>query len=186
MTSPRAFQKEKEYTYADYITWDDDVRYELIDGVAYAMAPPSEAHQTVLGELFLQFATYLKGKKCKVLFAPFDVRLNAFKKDTDVFQPDLLVVCDRTKLDGKALLGAPDLAIEVLSPSTAQHDKIKKFNKYLEAGVREYWIVDPVHKIVEVFILEEGRYTLKTYAETDVVTTVVLEDCKINLTDVFS
>ncbi len=147
----------KNYTYADYCAWSDDERWELIDGVAYAMSPgPTTLHQSILGELFAQIHNFLIGHSCKVIPAPFDVRLNADKDDNTVVQPDISVVCDRSKLNEKGCKGAPDLVIEILSPASSSRDKVLKFNKYLEAGVREYWLVDPSDKTVMVFSFEEN------------------------------
>ena len=181
-------EKCQRYTYADYCTWDDDERWELIDGVPYAMSPaPSPAHQTVSSNIHYQLFNFLKGKPCKLFPAPFDVRLNAAGDfDDDVVQPDIVVVCDRSKIDNKGCNGVPDMVIEILSPSTAKHDKVLKFNTYKRAGVREYWIVDPDYKTVQVYILENGRYFIRSYAETDMIPVHVLEGCVISLPDVFT
>jgi len=181
-------QRENErYTYADYCKWDDSERWELIDGVPYAMAPaPTQQHQEISSEIHRQLANFLKGKPCKVFHAPFDVRLNADGKDDTVCQPDLLVVCDSAKLDGKCCNGAPDLVIEILSPSTARLDRMVKFQQYLRAGIPEYWIVDPETKTVQVCILQGGVYVAHMYADTDITQVAVLEGCTISLPDVFA
>jgi len=181
-----ALKYEKKYTYADYESWDDGNRYELTDGKIHMMSPPSQKHQEISGELFVQFHNFLRGKACKVLAAPFAVRLNADKEDDTIFEPDLLVVCDKSKLDGKRCNGAPDLVIEILSPSTASRDRVTKFNKYLQAGVREYWIVDPESKTVSVHILENGKYVVQSYGDTGEITVSVLEGCIISAEDVFA
>ena len=132
------------YTYADYVKWDEDFRCELIDGVVYMMASPSEWHQDVVGDIFSQLKASLKGKKCKPMVAPFDVRLFPRKDDSDgnVVQPDVIVVCDEGKLsDGKACVGAPDVVFEVLSDSTKVMDLRVKKELYKGAGVKEYWVV---------------------------------------------
>ena len=178
--------EDKRYTYADYCSWDDDTRWELIDGIPYAMSAPTQAHQTVGGEIFTQLHNFLKGKPCKVFYAPFDVRLNANEGDDTVVQPDLLVVCDDSKLDGKACVGAPDMVVEILSPSTSRHDKLLKFNAYQRAGVREYWLVDPDSRTLSVYILKDGAYMARAYADTDDVPVEVLDGCEINLPDVFN
>ena len=175
---------QSRYTYADLLRWDDDHRYELIDGELYRMTSPTLAHQEILGELFLQFAAFLKGKPCKVLVAPFDVRLNAEGKDDTVLQPDILVVCDTTKFDVRSCVGAPDLVVEILSPSTSGRDQLLKFHKYLQAGVREYWIVDPDSKTVAVYILENGKYVCNAYGSEDTIPVHVLEGCHIVMRDV--
>jgi Uma2 family endonuclease len=178
---------EQHYTYEDYVSWDDDTRYELVDGVAYAMTSPNLDHQSVSGELHFQLYNFLKGKKCKVFAAPVDLRLEADTRDDVVFQPDLIVVCDKSKIaDGKACKGAPDIIIEITSPSTARRDKILKFNRYLNAGVKEYWIVDPETKSVNVFVLKNGEYVSYAYGDTDILLSHVLKGCKINLSEVFA
>ena len=181
-----ALQIEEYYTYADYCDWSDEERWELIDGVPYSMVPgSSQAHQTVSGSLFYQLYNYLEGKPCKVIAAPFDVRLNASTYDDTVVQPDILVVCDDDKLDGKSCVGAPDLIIEILSPATALKDKTIKFNVYQEAGVREYWIVDPEGKTVSANTLENGRYNDVSYTAADKAPVHVLEGCFVDLEKVF-
>ena len=188
-----ALPAEKErYTFADMQTWDDGERTELIDGEVFLMAPaPAREHQKVSGELFAQLHACLRGKRCEVYAAPFDVRL--FEKNGDspedvdtVVEPDISVVCDPSKLDDIGCKGAPDLVMEILSPSTTRRDKFTKFNLYQRAGVRECWIVDPSDKSVQVFVLEDGRYTAKDFgAAGDTVRVNVLKDCVIDLSEVF-
>ncbi|MDR2572559.1 MAG: Uma2 family endonuclease [Oscillospiraceae bacterium] len=182
----RKYNVPERYTYSDYASWDDENRYELIDGIAYMMSAPTITHQSILGELYLQFATFLKGKKCRVFFAPFDVCLFG-KGDDDytVLQPDLLVVCDETILDEKRCNGAPDLVIEILSPSTSRRDRFIKLNKYLEAGVREFWIVEPEDKGVTVHILENGKYVISAYDNEKTIAVNILEGCNIVLPEIF-
>jgi Uma2 family endonuclease len=178
-------QKNERYTYADYCTWDDGERWELIEGVPYAMSPaPSRRHQSISVEILNQLHTFLKGKPCRVFHAPFDVRLCADEEDDTVVQPDLVVVCDKSKLDDTGCKGAPDLVIEILSPSTARKDKLLKFNEYQRAGVREYWMVDPETKTVQVFVFETG--TVKAYADTDTAPVHILPGCVIHLPDAFA
>jgi Uma2 family endonuclease len=181
--------KEKEYyTYADYLEWDEGERYELIDGEAYMMAPPSRPHQEVSGELFGAIWEFLKGKPCKVYAAPFSVRLYPAEdlSDDTVVEPDLVVICDSSKLDHRSCNGAPDLVVEILSSSTSRHDRIVKFQKYREAGVREYWIVDPEEKSLVVYALKNGEYVASTYEDTDTVQVAVLPGCAIDLKNVFA
>ena len=180
-----AVRKERRYTYADYLEWDDGNRYELIDGEAYLMASPTYIHQRISMNLAGELFSFLKGKPCRVLSAPFDVRLNSDKADDIVVQPDILVVCDKDKLSDKYCAGAPDFVIEILSPSTLGKDRVTKFNAYLNAGVREYWIVDPESKTASVYILENGRYIAHAYDETSSIPVTVLEGCAINLADIF-
>ena len=180
-----ALQEAKRYTYADYCTWDEDERWELIDGVPYAMAAPLVPHQGVLGSIYLQIGNFLRQKKCKVFLAPTSVRLNADTKDNTVVEPDLIVVCDKSKITRKGIVGAPDMIVEILSPSTASHDTIKKFMLYQSANVREYWIVDPETGIAIVNILQDGTYNAKAYDKTSVIPVSVLEGCSVELAEVF-
>ena len=182
--------EEQRYTYADYCTWDDGERWELIDGVPYAMSPaPRPRHQSLVGEIYGQLRDYLKGKpSCKAFIAPFDVRLDAAGEDDTVVQPDITVICDRTKIDDKGCNGAPDLVIEVLSssPDSSRRDRLIKFNLYQRAGVREYWIVDPDTNTVAAHLLENGKYTVAAYGDTGTAPVNVLPGCEINLQDIFA
>ena len=174
------------FTYKDYITWDDEVRYELIDGIAYALAAPSPIHQDVCRELTLIIGNHLKGKKCKLYFAPYDVRLNADTADDIVLQPDIVVICDKTLEDSRGYKGSPSLIVEITSPSTAYIDLFVKFQKYLKAQVPEYWIVEPEKKTINVFTLEADKYNCKVYNKDAILTSQVLEGLLINLSDVFT
>jgi len=173
------------YTYSDYLQWDDDKRRELIDGVPYLMSAPNRMHQEISRNLLVQLVEILKGKPCKVYHAPFDVRLNADTLDNTVVQPDLLIVCDHSKLDKAGCKGAPDMVVEILSPSTSRHDRILKFKTYKKSGIREYWIIDPDTSILDVHILKDGDYIIHPYAAEDTVPVHILEGCKINLSEVF-
>ena len=175
----------RRYTYADYCEWDDDERWELIDGIPYAMAAPLIPHQRVSGKIYYQIHHFLRGKTCEVFHAPTDVRLNADTRDDTVVQPDLLVVCDKSKLDKKGVVGAPDMVVEILSPSSQTHDMVRKYSLYLKSNVREYWLVDPESKTVVVHTLEDGNYVGKSYGETETVPVSVLEGCSIDLAEVF-
>ena len=154
---------EKRYTYADYLQWPDDTRYELIDGEVFRLAPtPLIEHQEVAGEVYCQLRNQLDGKPCRPYIAPVDVRLPR-KDEADaaidtVVQPDVLVVCDPSKIDRRGVRGAPDWLLEVLSPSTAAHDQIAKLRTYERAGVREYWLVHPGDRTLTVYVLETGQY----------------------------
>jgi len=175
----------RKYTFSDYLKWDDDIRYELIDGTPYLMASPTVQHQEILGHLYVQFYNLLKGKKCKVFLAPFDVRLNADTLDNTVVQPDLVVICNDEIMMKTGCVGGPDMAIEILSPSTSRMDRNLKFNKFLQAGVREYWIVDPETKTLAVHILKDEDYILRPYCDDNIVPVHILEGCSINLSEVF-
>jgi len=177
------FQEKHRYTYADYLEWEGPERYELYDGEAFMMSSPSVAHQVLLVELLLDFGNWLRGKPCRVFAAPLDVRLfpKADKSDRTVVQPDLLVVCDEGKLDKGSVNGPPDLVIEIVSPSNTHSELFRKFNYYLEAGVREYWVVDPESRIAHVHIYENGHYISNTYSDNDRIPVTVLEGLEISL-----
>ena len=176
----------KRYTYKDYVKWDTKIRYELINGIPYAMASPSIAHERISRKLFRQLDNFLIGKTCEVFDAPLDVRLNYDSFDDIVVQPDIFVVCDESKLNGKHVKGAPDFIIEILSPSNTLHDTRIKFIQYQKAGVKEYWIVDSLAKTVQVYILKEGKYGKGiVYRDDDIVPVHTLKGCEINLADVF-
>ena len=180
-------KEEEIYTYADLLKWDEDVRAELHDGAFVMMPPPTTKHQGIITELVYQLHGYSKGKKCKVFAAPLGVRLfpKMDRSDDTVFEPDIVVVCDIEKLDERGCNGAPDLAIEIISPSSVKYDRVYKFRKYQKAGVMEYWIVDPETNTVQVCILENDRYLVSVYDECDKVPVSVLEGCEIDLSDVF-
>lgn len=151
------------HTYGDYRQWDDDTRYELIDGVAYAMAPaPTRLHQEVAGEIYRQAANALEGDQCQALIAPLDVRLPRAGEADDrvdtVVQPDVLAVCDPAKLDERGVRGAPDWVVEVLSPATAGHDQIHKRRVYEHHGVAELWLVHPTDRLLTIYRLEGGEH----------------------------
>jgi len=151
------------FTYADYRQWPGDERWELIDGVAYAMAPaPTIAHQSVVLTIAGQIDDALDGTPCRTLIAPVDVLLptadEADDQTTTVVQPDILVICDPAKVTENNIRGAPDWIIEVLSPATARHDHLTKRALYERAGVREYWLVHPVDRLITLYRLKDGRY----------------------------
>lgn len=158
-----ALKDRESHTYGDYLNWPDDVRYELIDGDAYLMSPaPDLPHQDVAGEIYFQTRQALQGKSCRAFIAPVDVRLPKAQEADDsidtVVQPDVLVVCDGNKLDKRGVRGAPDWVVEVLSPSTAGHDQIKKRQLYERHGVREYWLVHPVDQVLTIYSLADGEF----------------------------
>jgi Uma2 family endonuclease len=180
-------RKGIRYTYEDYLSWNDGARYELIDGIAYMMSPaPNRAHQEISGELNRQLSNFLKGKKCKAYAAPFDVRLSGEDDKATVVQPDITVVCDPSKLDKKGCNGAPDMVVEILSPSSSERDTVLKLNQYLKARVREFWIIDPENKVLAVHILNGDAYSTKTYSDAGRVPVRVLEGCEIDLDEVFA
>lgn len=188
-----AEKQDKKFNYGDYLTWEDDERWEIIDGVSYAMTPaPTINHQRISVRLSGYFWEYLKGKTGEVFHAPIDVLLpKADEKDTDVetvVQPDLIIVTDRTKLvDDQAFKGVPDLVIEILSPSTASKDRKIKRDLYQRTGVKEFWIIDPNMKTVEVYRLDgNGKYGLpEVYSAEDTIKVGIFDDLVIDLKQVF-
>ncbi|MDT8439748.1 MAG: Uma2 family endonuclease [Wenzhouxiangellaceae bacterium] len=167
----------QHYTYGDYRRWPEDVRYELIDGIAWLMSPaPGRQHQELVGEIYRQAANALEGKPCRAYVAPFDVRLPKDNEADDaidtVVQPDVLVVCDPDKLDDAGLRGAPDWVVEVLSPSTAAHDQTRKLAAYERAGVPEVWLVHPVDRMLTRYRLADGRYGRPEIQELEGITVV--------------
>ncbi|MBN2887119.1 MAG: Uma2 family endonuclease [Chromatiaceae bacterium] len=157
-------QRDTQYhTYADYLSWPEDVRYELIDGVAWCMAPaPTLDHQELAGGIYRQLGNALQGQSCRPFIAPVDVRLpRADEEDgriDTVVQPDVLVVCDPAKLDRRGVRGAPDLVVEVISPGSASHDHWRKRQVYERAGVPEYWLVHPADRMVTIYRLQDGGF----------------------------
>ena len=183
--------KKESYTFADCLTWPENERIELIDGEAGMMSLPSTVHQKISGELFRQLANFLEGKKCEVFSAPFGVRL--FEKDGDspenvdtMVEPDISVICDRDKLDRHGCKGAPDLIVEILSPSTQRRDRLIKLELYQRAGVREYWLVSPEEQTVQVLLFTNGLLLPRElYKKGDVAKVNVLEGCFLELEKVF-
>ncbi len=159
----RKSENSPHYTYADYLTWSGNERFQLIEGEAFLMAPaPAVRHQTVVMEVASQAHVALKGSPCQVFTAPLDVRLPKADESDDridtVVQPDILVVCDAKKIDERGVRGAPDWVVEVLSPFTAGLDHVKKRRLYEQAGVREYWLIQPMDRILTVYTLVDGQY----------------------------
>lgn len=192
MTLPK-FKGHDRFTYADYLTWNDDQRWELIDGVAFCMSPgPNRLHQKWLGDLFVQFHVYLEDKPCEVYLAPFDVRLpeyaDASNEETiTVVQPDLMVVCDQDKLDDRGIKGAPDLVVEIISPSTAKRDITTKYELYQRHGVKEYWLMYPNDRTLLVYRLaDDGKYAPpEVFGEGDNVPVPLIGDLAIDMGKVF-
>jgi Uma2 family endonuclease len=183
-----ALAKERAYyTYADVLEWDDDVHAEIIDGEIYMMAEPLTIHQDIHRGLFLVIGNFLRGKPCTVYSAPFGVRPEPKwdNSDTTRVQPDITVICYKSKIAERGCHGAPDFIIEILSPSTSSLDLEVKFALYQRIGVREYWIVDPKFRRVSVHLLTKGIYTTTAYDDTESVEVHVLSGCVINLNEVF-
>jgi Uma2 family endonuclease len=180
--------KDEYYTYADYAAWDTDARYELFDGAPRLMSPaPSVLHQEITGALYAAFLSFSKGKPCRALISPIDVRLNADDADDTVLQPDMIVVCDRSKIGTAAIKGAPDLVIEVLSPSSERYDSGAKLDKYLNSGVRECWIVNPEAHTVRVYKSDDGQTeTSQVYGEPETIPVGVVQGLNVSLSGIFA
>lgn len=150
-------KKQGEYTIDDYYKLPEDMRFELIDGVLFYVSAPSTTHQGIVGEIFVELRNYIRKKKgnCVTFGSPVDVHL--LQDNRTMIQPDIFVVCDRDKIIDIRVEGAPDFAVEVLSPSSRKKDSVIKFQKYKEAGVRELWLVDPMKEIVLVYDSTKGE-----------------------------
>jgi Uma2 family endonuclease len=183
---------EGHYTYADYLLWQFQERVELIKGRIFKMSPaPNLAHQRASQSLNFILMSYFRKHRCQVFVAPFDVRLPVKDKkgrNSTVVQPDLFVICDESKLDEQGCNGAPDWAIEILSPGNSRFEMREKFRIYEEAGVREYWIVNPAERNVLQYILNEaGQYSgLAPATEEDQLRPHIFPDLVIDLKEVFS
>ena len=205
---------EERYTYGDYKTWDDEFRWELIDGKAFCMGfgpkprkqkslgatderivgispGPGEVHQSLSAELTAELRAYFKGKECRIYAAPFDVMLQSGDESESavgtVVQPDIMIVCDKSKIQHNGIKGAPDVVFEILSPSTARHDLADKFNLYERAGVKEYVIADPQNRVMIAYRRDEaGRYSVKyVYGTDDVLEFAMFPELKIPLNPIW-
>jgi len=183
---------EGHYTYADYLLWQFQERVELIKGKIFKMSPaPNTSHQTISVNLSRELFVFFHKKSCLAYAAPFDVRLPVKDKkgrQSTVVQPDLCVICDKSKLDEQGCNGAPDWVIEILSPGNSRFEMREKFRVYEEAGVREYWIVNPTERIVLQYILNEaGQYSgLAPAGEEDQLRPHIFPDLVIDLKEVFT
>jgi Uma2 family endonuclease len=184
--------KRDYFTYTDYLTWDDAKRWEIIYGEAYAMNPaPFTKHQAISINLASEFRFYLKGKSCQAFSAPFDVRLTekeaADNEIENVVQPDISVFCDLTKLETRGAKGAPDLVVEILSPSSVKMDYGIKILLYQKFGIKEYWIIDPEMKTIEVYLLDlTGKYMPgQKYEVNERVRVSIFPDLEISLSEIF-
>ncbi|TKK64770.1 Uma2 family endonuclease [Ilyomonas limi] len=179
------------YTYADYLKFKFEERLELFKGHIMKMSAPNTRHQVLVGKLHLKLGNFLEHKKCNVYVSPFDVRLPKWNKIKDeeittVVQPDLCVVCDEQKIDYRGCCGAPDIMVEILSPGNTKMELQNKFDLYEEACVQKYWIVEPQEKVVLIYTLENGRFIgKKPYSEGMLITTNILPDLEINVSDIF-
>ncbi|MDR0219859.1 MAG: Uma2 family endonuclease [Lachnospiraceae bacterium] len=176
-------RKIEYYTIEDIYNLPEGVRAELIEGKLYYMATPALRHQRLLMTLSAEIYNYIKAKKgpCEVLPSAFAVFL--FNDDETYLEPDITVVCDPAKLDEKGCHGAPDLVIEIISPSSASHDSIRKYALYKEAGVREFWLVDPQNNIVTVCNFTGKDYEPTRYGFADPIPVGIFEDLAIDLSE---
>ena len=172
------------YTEEDYYNLPENVRAELIDGQIYYMSAPSRIHQRILMFLSNTIFNYLNSKKgpCEVYPAPFAVKLFS-EDDRNVVEPDISVICDSNKLTDRGCTGAPDWIVEIVSPSNSSHDYVRKLNLYMDAGVREYWIVNPMEQEVLVYFLEQDKFKVKSYTLQDKIKVNIYDDLWIDFTD---
>ena len=178
-----ALQQLDQITLKQYEELPEDQRAEVFEGIVYDMASPSQEHQTISMELSTLINTYIKERNgsCRVFHAPFDVKLS--DKPLTIVQPDIMVICDKNKLDGKRCNGAPDFVIEIVSPSNPADDYIRKLYYYKNAGVREYWIVDPRRKTVTINYFENNMLNIQ-YSFDSVIKVSIYEDLFINFSDI--
>ena len=183
----------KRYTFADYLTWIDDLRRELIDGFIKMMAAPTFVHADVVSEITTQLRIFVKKEKgrCKVVSSPVAVRFYTQGTEdadiTTVVQPDICVVCDLSKIDKKkGILGAPDMIVEVFSPSTGKRDLNEKFNLYEKHGVLEYWVVYPEEQSIHAFVLSNGEYGDGTVYSQGTIPISIFPECKLDIEEIFN
>lgn len=170
----------KIYTEEDYYNIPEDIRAELIDGQIYYQAAPGRLHQKISGQLYTNISQYISKKNgtCEVYYAPFAVKL--FKDKKNIVEPDISVICDPDKLTDRGCTGAPDWIVEIISPSNPEHDYIRKLNLYKDAGVREYWIVDPENKKIFVYCFEKDAFKLEAYTFQDKIKVSIYNDLWID------
>ena len=168
------------YTEEDYYNLPEDIRAELINGHIYYQAEPGRAYQTMLSELHAYIHSYLRAKNdpCRIYPALFAVKLS--KNKNTIVEPDLSIICDPNKLTDRGCTGAPDWIIEIISPGNSSHDYVRKLNLYADAGVREYWIVNPIKKTVFVYHLEETKFEVDTYTFQDIIKVNIYDDLQID------
>lgn len=181
------------YSYADYLTWDFDEMVELIKGKIFksAAAAPRRIHQKVSGNIFAKLHVFLKNNPCDVFSAPFDVRLPVkSKRNEDIFtvvQPDICVICDKSKLDDLGCIGAPDLIVEILSPGNNKKELKNKYEVYEESGVKEYWVVSPYELTLLIYTLTNGKYVpSKLFTVGDIVESKCISGFELDLDEVFN
>lgn len=186
--------KNGNYTYEDYVSWDDGQRYELIDGYVYMLAAPTTQHQRISMTMAAAMYDYLRDKPCEVFAAPFDVRLfeaseekkkkflRIYRKEV-VVQPDLSIVCNPEQLDEKGCNGAPAMVVEILSPSNKHYQE--KVNAYMSAGIQELWIVDPRLQTVFLYLRRGKDYIISTFEPSETLASPTFPGLEIHLRDIF-
>ena len=177
-------KKTVYYTEKDYYSLPDDIRTELIDGEFYDMAAPSQLHQELLIELcsIIRDHIHKRNGTCKAIPAPFDVKLESGKDN--IVQPDISVICDKEKLDGKRCNGAPDWIIEITSPGNVSYDYVKKLKLYQKSGVREYWIVNPDDESIMAYCFESDNAKIEAYSFEDTVNSAVIPSLAISFPEI--
>ena len=191
VTDISALDLNKQYSYADYLTWKFEERVELIKGRIFKMTPaPARKHQKISGKLFTRFSNFFYQHSCDVYSAPFDVRFpsgEGNKQTYTVVQPDISRICDKSKLDDRGCVGAPDLIVEILSPATSKKDAKDKFYLYEENGVKEYWMADPNTKLLDIFVLGDDKkyHFAGKFTEEDTVKVSIFPELEIDLKEVF-
>ncbi|MBI4471413.1 MAG: Uma2 family endonuclease [Acidobacteria bacterium] len=181
MSEPAAKQPRR-YTWTDYQSWNDDQRWEIIDGEAFLMASPTSRHQIIVGELHAQMHRYFKGQPCRLFVAPMDVVLS----EEDVVQPDLLVVCQSSQIKRTHIEGPPTLCVEVVSADSGLRDRMRKLGLYARSGVTEYWLVTPWPAMVDVLRLDGQSYRVhQVFTKQDQLTSPTFPGLQIALRDVF-
>ncbi len=175
--------QSRTLTLEQYEALPEGRRAEVFDGMVYDMASPSQMHQTISMELSNILYNYIKSRKglCRVFTAPFDVKLS--DQPLTIVQPDIMVICDRDKLDGRRCNGAPDFIIEIVSPDNPADDYVRKLYYYNNSGVREYWIVDPERKLVTVYFFE-GNIVNFQYPFDSVIKVNIYEDLFIHFSEI--
>ncbi|EEG76061.1 Uma2 family endonuclease [Dethiobacter alkaliphilus] len=190
-----SYKPVRKISYDEYLDLveSSDQRYELIDGVVYLLASPGFKHQVVVNEMSWHFNNYFRGRKCRSLTAPLDIRLfghaTKFEEDPNVVQPDIVVICDEEKVNEKGrYVGVPTLVVEVLSSSTKGKDLATKLHLYMRSGVSEYWVIDPDKKSITRYSFDEERdiQSMDIFGEGDVVSSVVFNGLELRLDEIFT
>ncbi|MCC8101683.1 MAG: Uma2 family endonuclease [Clostridiales bacterium] len=178
--------KEQIYTEDDYWNLPEDIRAELIDGKIYYMSAPNRIHQELIGGMYALIYNHIHSKKgsCRVYSAPFAVKLRKDRENT--VEPDISVICDHSKLTGKGCTGAPDWIVEIISPSNPGHDYVRKLNLYDDAGVREYWIIDPTEESVMVYTRKQEHFAYSVYTFQDKIPVSVFDDFTIDFAELIA